>query len=290
MAKNKRNSIILLAVFFALFFLLISSIFNVSPYETVPLLGLPKYLTLLLANFVWPFFCTVIFVILMPRLIVPLYLKFKGVSMKKYQNFFVKREKPDLKMKTVLKRTLFVSLLCLGLTTMLFNSGILDPALFLDVSSLATDYPNYPNDAENIFYDFNVLLGGIAILVPLVAGLWAVGWTLEDAGVMHYYIAKEGKGKLFEIEPVHYRYNSMLKGFTGISVIIAFVSNLIYHLTLPELNIGNMLMSIFLLVIFMVPCFLSYIIYWKINKSYVVKSMKEIRSITEEELLVFLEK
>ena len=104
--------------------------------------------------------------------------------MKKYQNLYVKREHLELNLNIVLKRTLLISLFAIGLSTMLFKAGIIDPSLFMTKTSLNADYPDYPNNAQDIYYSFSVLLGGMAIIMPIVAGLWAVGWTLEDAGAM----------------------------------------------------------------------------------------------------------
>ena len=206
--------------------------------------------------------------------------------MKDYKNIYLRVEKDDLSILKLLKRALYVALLSLGLGMMLINSNILHPR-FLTTES---NYQSMIDEGDNILYYIGTLLGLPMLIYPFIIGLWSVGWTLEDAGVMHYNIKTKKPNKLFEIEPVHNRYNGMLKGFAGISVIIVLVSAYAYFSTLAVPDIASISMVIFSIPMLMVPSFLSYIVYWKLGKSYTIKNLKEIRGITEEELISFLEK
>ena len=133
-----------------------------------------------------------------------------------------------------------------------------------------------------------VILGSTLLLLPIVVGIWATAWALEDAGVIHYNISKDRR--LFEIEPVHYKYKSILNSYIDISVIIALISIVVFHITYSRENMSNILLSIFTIPMVMMFSFVTYVVYWKSGKNFIVKNMKEIRTITEDELEVFLDK
>jgi len=254
--------------------------------DPMVLTGLPNNISKLVLMFIFPFFGSVISVILFPRIIIPLYLKAKRGVMKDYKNIYIKVEKEDLSIPKLLKRALYVALLSLGLGMMLINSNIFHPRMLMTESQ----YLRMIEEGENIVYYIGTLIGLPMVIYPIIIGLWAVGWTLEDTGVMHYNIKKKKSNSLFEIEPVHNRYNGMLKSFAGISVIIVLVSAYAYYSTLAEPDIASISQVIFSIPMLMVPAFLSYIVYWKIGKDYTIKNLKEIRRINEEELISFLEK
>jgi len=285
MNKNTRNIIIILMPF-SLFFISFSMQSLNDSTDPMVLTGLPYNISKLIFLCLIPYIGSIITVILFPRIIIPLYLKAKRGTMKNYKNVYLDVEKEDLNIPKFLKRTLYVALLSLGLGMMLINSNIIHPRLMMSEKN----YQQMIIEGDSVIYYIGTLLGLPMLIYSIIIGLWAVGWTLEDAGVMHYNIKEKKTNNLFEIEPVHNRYNGMLKGFAGISVIIVLLSAYSYYISLAEPDIESISMVIFSIPMLMIPSFLSYIVYWKIGKNYTIKNLKEIRRITEEELISFLEK
>ena len=136
-------------------------------------------------------------------------------------------------------------------------------------------YTEHPaqSQTENFLYYPEVFMGFSSLILPLVVGLWSVGWTMEDAGLMHFKLPKEEKKVLYEIEPVHLKYNGLIKGYAGITAILYLVSAINFYATydlIPLMNqvIFGVVISTFLFV----P---GYVIYLKLAGTLYTKMFRK---------------
>ena len=86
----------------------------------------------------------------------------------------------------------------------------------------------------------------MGFVFPLAVGLWAVSWAMEDAGLMHYAFKSEDN---YEIEPIHIRYTSYLKGYAGISALMFVIQFTMYQANQNSLEDGLLILAVVLLAI-----------------------------------------
>jgi len=60
---------------------------------------------------------------------------------------------------------------------------------------------------ESVYWFYTTIF----ITMPIVIAILSIGWTFEDAGLVRYWI-NNNKRDFFEIEPIHYKFNSFSKG------------------------------------------------------------------------------
>ena len=82
--------------------------------EIVPFLNLRQTPHVILLTMIWPIIGGILALLVFPRLLVPLYLKIKRISDKKYSDCVIQIERP-FNLKFVLKRAFGVFLLVMGL-------------------------------------------------------------------------------------------------------------------------------------------------------------------------------
>jgi hypothetical protein len=85
-------------------------------------------------------------------------------------------------------------------------------------------FENLPLIGQDPQTHVTFLISAGGLLSALVVGLWSVGWSMEDAGLIHFSMRSEKTGGLKELEPIHVRYNSYIKGYAGISSVLFVVS------------------------------------------------------------------
>ena len=291
MDKNKTIMIGIIAISIFFILILISSVSNDEP-DPIYLLHIPRNISNILIVVFWPYFGSLIFVILFPRIFTPLYFNVKKLQMKGYTNAFVKMEQPDLNVRKIFKRSFSVSLLSVGLSVTLIGFGIINP-IWLTSEPM---YQRYLASGTNINYTIEAILLVPLLLYPIIVGLYSIGWSIEDCGIMHYNIPDDDSNKYFEIEPVYYRYNDVLSGYAGFSAIIFILGAVYYYLLRLDISAGfnndsvitfSLILSSILLL--MIPMLLSYLLYWKHDKSYLIKNLKQIRRISREDLELMLE-
>jgi len=125
----------------------------------------------------------------------------------------------------------------------------------------------------------------VGLVLPIVIGLWSIGWMLEDSGLIHYSLKKRSD-QLFEIEPIHLRFNSYLKGYSGISAIIFLITLIVYFSGFPGRTSDAITLG-FTPAIAILNSIPAYIIYGlSINKfNNLRKGLPEARKIKEEKFI-----
>ena len=287
MEKEKKHillKLIILILFFGLLFGNLVYIIAASPEQrigTVPLFGMAYDLNVIVLYIIWPLLLSIIFAIIFPLIIIPLFMLIKRIVWSRYQNCYVEMGELTFNFKTFIKRGIYVSLMIIGIIITI--SGLIDPTLFLTQGFLENS--NYTaNDNENLLFDPNVIEALKYIILPFVVGIWAVGWAIEDAGLMHYKLPKENEKILFEIEPVHLKYNGLVKGYAGVASVIFIINAISVYLPIwpPHLAIVS---SILLMMFYAAP---SYFIYLKVSqkvfRKILRKGLQEIEMIPENEI------
>jgi len=91
---------------------------------------------------------------------------------------------------------------------------------------------------------------------------------------------------LYEIEPIHLRYNSYLKGYAGISAIVLLIQ-LIIHFAAFEGRISDVIMVIFIPAFNILNSIPAYLVYGITTRNYTKlrKGLPEARFISEDELI-----
>ncbi|MBD3404827.1 MAG: hypothetical protein GF411_01670 [Candidatus Lokiarchaeota archaeon] len=184
---------------------------GLSPSGIVPILNLDSSITYLIFWIAIPLGGSILAVLIVPRILTPLFMFVKKFLRRGYEDGYVPLEVSGLKTNRMIMRLIYVYLLVVGLLNTLLN--LFDPEIFLTNDMLTSGI----NPLYNISYIF--CIAGIA--TPITVALWSVGWALEDAGLIHYKLPAKTSGELYEIEPVYRSYSSYLKGFAGFSTILS---------------------------------------------------------------------
>ncbi len=271
MQKEKRNIIIILILFIiSLQIGLMTAMGLVTgrerSSEIVPLSGMPYSLHVFVFWIIWPTLLSIVFAIVFPLIINPLFMMIKRIVWSRYKDCYVDMREPTLDLRTFFKRGIYISLLIIGIIITIVSS--VDTSLFL------TEY-NITNTmySENILFEPDVLTGLAYLILPFAVGLWAVGWSIKDAGLMHYRFPKEIEESLFEIEPVHLKYNGLIKGYTGVSSMIFIITAIIVYLPVYPWHILSVVIPLVLYM--MTNAGLSYLVYFKINQSIFRKKLRK---------------
>ncbi|KKM65881.1 hypothetical protein LCGC14_1486810 [marine sediment metagenome] len=280
MTKDKRNKIIILILFIVSQIASVVGILTGRVYETVPLTSMPYSLHILVFYIIWPLLLSIIFAIIFPLIIIPLFMMIKRIVWSRFQDCYVEMGELTLHFKTFIKRGIYISLMIIGIIITI--SDLIDPALFLPQGKLeGTLFP------ENLLlFDYDVITALSFLILPFVVGIWAVGWAIEDAGLMHYKFPKENEKILFEIEPVHLKYNGLVKGYAGVSSVIFLITAISIYLKISPGNIGAVIVTILLMMFNAAP---SYLIYLKVSQAVfrkkLRKGLQEIDMLSENERL-----
>ena len=231
---------------------------------------------------IWPSLGSMLFVILFPFLGIPIFLRTKRVIYSKYENGFINTSKKTFSLKTFLFRSFNVFLLCIGFNAALIGSGIIDQSLL--VNNVQLIY--LQSHGIEVQYSTDGFLGFTSALLPIAVGLLSIGWKFKDAGIIHFKLPEENMNELFEIEPIHYRYEGYIKGFAGISAILYYIDAIIYyvfyHPTYENFLPDLIFLSIFgfLFIISTIP---AHLIYQKIGNKHFRKHLKAYKPITRSE-------
>lgn len=248
-----------------------------SENEIVPLLNLRQPLHIIALTMIWPVIGGFLAVLIFPRFLVPLYLKLKRVSNKKYSDCVIQLERP-INLKFVLKRAFGVFLLVMGL-----ESAILP---MIDITNLY--YPSQLTEdgiVEKLLpYNPQAFIVTAGMIFPLALILWALVWTIQDSGLMHYQLSTD-QTKYQEIEPVYFRISGYIKGFSGITAFF-FYLNAVYQIAMEGILTEwlNFVWILFVSVIVMVWSlpFIAMNSYLKLG--WVSKDLKTMERLTVEDL------
>lgn len=281
MEKNKRNILIVIILFLITINSNLISIFVSSPavlIQIVPLFGMPYYLHVIVFYIIWPSFLSIIFAIIFPLIIVPLFTMIKRKVWFRFQDSYVNRGKLTFNFKIFFKRGIYISLLIIGIIITI--SDLIDPSLFL--TPYAIGESNY---SENLLFAPDLINGLTFLILPFVVGVWAVGWAMEDAGLMHYKFPKENEKILFEIEPVHLKYNGLVKGYAGVTSVIFLITAISVYLSVWPLHIIQVIFTILLIMFNSVPSYLIYLIVSQtVFRKIFRKGLQEIEMLSENDI------
>ena len=189
----------------------------------VPLFGLEHRYTLMITNLLWPIFGSIICALIFPRIIAPMYLAIKKYIMPDFKNGQTDIETKPYRLKKWFWRSIYVSLLVLGIQAFLVG--------FFPYESMLTptDLLGYQGAGIDIRFTLSVTSGIVGLLTPIAVGVLSVGWALEDSGLIHYDLPKEGD-RIYEVEPIFRRYISYIKGYAGLSSILFLVTIIFYFI------------------------------------------------------------
>jgi hypothetical protein len=255
MEKEKRDKSIGILLFLIILAMIIlgNIVFAGSDASEsiIPFTGLPWVQHVLIYYILYPIVGSFITVIFLPLVLLPIFMLLKKRILYRFEDCFVDMGDLKFDLKIFLKRGIYIALLILGI---IISFGFLiNPAVFLSDYSLDTTYYS-----GNLLFDPYVLNMLFNLLSPLSMGLWAVGWVMEDIGLMHYKFPSENERTLFEIEPVHLKYNGFLKGYAGIASVIFVINAFMVYLEVWALHILQV--GIYLMIIFyLFPVYLIYL-------------------------------
>lgn len=214
----------------------------------------------------------------------------KKLVRRNYKNAYLDTKPAVFSKKKLLRRLIYIFLLELGLLALLIQlipheiySIFLTPEYGLDyyVGELGIPAP----------YISNVLISLTLLLIPVVNGLWVIGWVLEDAGLMHFNFSSKNGDSLFEVEPIYRNYTYYLKGYAGISSIIFLIQVILAWTEVSqragEDRISDIIMTIFLPALTIIISLPIYYIYGKyIDKKFLIKEdLRKLKNLTESEIL-----
>jgi len=226
-------------------------------------------------------------VIVFPRVLTPLLFKSKKIIFRKYNDAYLDANVEVFASKKFILRFIYIFLLTLGFL------AIVIPLMSREVAALfstSTNVEYYEEEGLDIRFALPTVFAVTFVFIfPIVIGLWSVGWALEDSGLIHYSGLdgqKQRRDKLFEIEPIHLRYNGYLKGYAGISSVVFLISMAIYFASF-EGRAEDVMMVTLLPLFSIVNAVPSYIVYGitKGKFEYLRKDLPEAKRLAESELM-----
>jgi len=122
------------------------------------------------------------------------------------------------------------------------------------------------------------------MIFPLALILWALVWTIQDSGLMHYQLSAD-KTKYQEIEPVYFRISGYIRGFSGITAFF-FYLNAVYQIAMEGILTEwlNFVRILFVSVIVIVWSLPFIIVYSYLKLGWVTKDVKSMGRLTVEDL------
>ncbi|MFW9843667.1 MAG: hypothetical protein ACFFEV_03750, partial [Candidatus Thorarchaeota archaeon] len=199
---------------------------------TIPLTGLSAAITYITLWLIWPIIGGMIMAVIIPRILGPVFLRIKGLIWRDYENAYVDMGQLELTQRRVFKRALYITLLTMGIVSVLIY--VIPPTILLPTSMTP--------EIWNMAYISSIA----GFFIPISIAMWSASWSYHDASLVHYKIPDYDKNELYEVEPIHLRYDSFLKGYAGLSSIIFLIT-----LFLVNLSDESQLMAVVVLYVFM---------------------------------------
>lgn len=242
----------------------------------IPITGMTEEMTMVVFGVLLPILVSIITAIVFARFVAPLFLKAKNkILSRKYTDGFILRTTSPLSKKILIRRMIYLILLTFGFLSSIIP--IVDPTQWLSPETICS----YAERGLNPQYHFQIFLTLMGFVFPLTTGLWAVSWAIEDAGLMHYAFKSEDN---YEIEPIHIKYTSYLKGYAGISGLMFVIQFTMYQAVQNSSEDAYLILAVVLIAI--VCFFPTYFLFIKIMGShgYLRKGLKEFKKLTESDL------
>jgi len=153
--EDKKKITILLCLYSMVLLALMVPIFGQDPEaasSTVPLSGLPMGLHIFLVIYLIPTVVSIVFAVLFPLIITPLFIKIKRAIWRDYKNAFIELKVKEFNFKQFFSRGIFISLLAVGLTGAILSFDILNLRSFVS----EFDYNNMKEEGYKLEYRANV--------------------------------------------------------------------------------------------------------------------------------------
>ena len=257
-------------------------IYNIGQ-ETVRLTGLDMA-THSIVLLIFGFVGSIIAVFLFPRIFSKLFLKVKSKIRWKYKDAYIEYTPKPLKLYKFAFRAVYLFLLELGF--LVFILPFIDPSIFLS-ESYGVEYYEGELGVPAV-YTVPVLLSLVFLTVPIVVGIWSVGWAMEDQGLMHYKFDDRPGRELYEIEPIHINYTNFLKGYAGISSILFLIQVAITWASVTsEFRLSDLIFTILMPAIIIVIAIPAYILYSKFvaQKDFLRSNLKRLKKLSESDVM-----
>ncbi len=248
-------------------------------FNIIPFTGLDETVHTFLFLFGIGMGGSILAVLVFPRLFSPLFLNLKRLILKRYKDAYIENTVKVISPRKYLKRIFYCILSTLGF--MSFFIPRIDLRLFLD----NLYFERFENYGISPGYSNAVQITLFSIFIAISVAIWSIGWAIEDAGLMHFSLQTNRKGKEFyEIEPIHLKFFSYLKGFAGItSIFYIFELGLAYGSLLqtnPTVLVDLLSTTLvpFSMIIFLIPAYLIYA--WKGTMTNLLrKNLKQLKKL-----------
>ncbi len=274
---EKRFTSVMLVIFIFTFIILtIQSVFT-EHTGIIPISGLSASLHMLIFVMIWPIFGSTLLVVVTPRILAPVYLKLKEKIMPNFKNGQIEYESNPQALKKWFTRALIIGLLVLGIQAALFSFIPYDAFLSPE------DFVDYTEASVDIRFILGVSTAVVGLLTPIAVAILSVGWSLEDAGLVHFDIPKDSK-RIYEIEPIFRRYNSYVKGYAGLSALLFLFAIVVYFAFVPG-RLIDAIVTLILPLTTILSTSLAYYVYVKTNTSFLRGKYPILGQVTEENLL-----
>lgn len=250
--------------------------------DIFPLLGLPNSVAIPILGLIG-IGISIIAVFIFPRIFAKTFLAIKSKFLYRYKNAYIESRTDAFQKRKVIMRSIYLFLLMLGLLSFILP-------LVEGYAGLFMENPEYYSEELGVpvIYVVTLLMSMVFFLLPIVVGLWSISWAMEDAGLMHYKFDERPGRELYEIEPIHIKYTSFLKGYAGISSIFFLINATIaWSSVTSEPRTSDIVMTILMPAITILFALPAYIIYAKyVNVTKLMRAdYPELKEISEEQIL-----
>jgi hypothetical protein len=251
--------------------------FMSSDTGIVPLFGLQNQYHILVTNLIWPLIGSIICALLFPRFLAPIFLSLKKYIMPDFKNGEIDISTKPYRLRKWFGRAVYVSLLVLGLQALI--TGFFPHELLIT----PTDLSGYIGAGIDIRFVLGVTTGIVGLLTPLAVGLLSVGWSMEDAGLVHYDLP-EDSDRIYEVEPIFRRYVSYLKGYAGFSSLIFLISLVLYFGSLGPTRFVDVIFTMVMPFQAILYSAFGYLAYVKTNTNFLKGKYPPVGRVTEDEI------
>jgi len=209
-------------------------------------------------------------VLFMPRILGPLFLKMKNITWPDYTNAYIDLPHPELTSRRILGRSVYMGLLVMGLVSVLIY--IVPYELLIPVGAVEDASPLHLTSVASI----------AGLVGPFAMALWSVSWSFREASLVHYKIPDMGTDELYEIEPIHMRYDTLLKGYAGFSSILFIINLTLVYLATREIEMAFMVLYVFMhICLLTIP---AIIVHSKLNHMWLRRGLSKVRRITKNDV------
>lgn len=201
----------------------------------------------------------------------------------RFQDCYVEVGEVNFNGKTFIKRGIYIALMITGIIITI--APFIDASQFLPPSRLNPVGGSYYL-GDNLIFDPDVINCLVYLILPFVVGIWVTGWSIEDTGLMYYKLPRENEKILFEIEPLHLKYNGLIKGYAGVSSILFLVIATTVYLKEWPLHIFQVVATILVMMtLYSAPAYFIYLkVSQKVYRRIFRKDLQELEMLTKNDI------